>query len=378
MDNLRVYAGLDYHTNNVQVCVMNPQGKVLENKSCPNDAVAIRDAVQRHGSRCLVALEACNGAANLAEELKMYPDWTVSLAHPFYVAKLKKGMDKSDRQDAEVLADLQRVGYLPKVWLAPEWLRDWRWVVRRRQQLVQQQTQIKLRIRAMLREARVPAPEARPWSKAWLVWLTDAPRLGEQARWVISRCLADLARLQQEINQVQQRLQQWAARDALIQRLLQCPGVGLVTAATLRAELGEFDRFRNGKQLARFIGLSPRNDSSGQRQQTGGLIKAGNSELRSLLVQLAHRLRRLDPRWRAWAQQLQARGKPGSLIAAALANRWTRWLHHEMTKPPSGPTPPQDNPPPQGSAGPQSKTRPPRQTGPQRKTTHQQKARPAA
>jgi transposase len=235
-----------------------------------------------------------------------------------------------------------------------------------------------LRIRALLREARVPDPEARPWSKAWLVWLPDAPRLGEQARWVISRCLADLARLRQEIYHVQQRLQQWATGDALIQRLLRCPGVGLVTAATLRAELGEFDRFRNGKQLARFIGLSPRNDSSGQRQQTGGLIKAGNGELRSLLVQLAHRLRRLDPRWRAWAQQLQARGKAGSLIAAALANRWTRWLHHEMTKPPGGTTPPPDSASPPDSAGPQDKTSPPRQPGRPRKTAHRRQARPAA
>ena len=83
MDSVRVFAGLDYHTKSVQVCVMDSDGKRLMNKSCPNDAQAIREQIEQHGNRCLVALEACTGAANLAEELKAFPEWTVNLAHPF-------------------------------------------------------------------------------------------------------------------------------------------------------------------------------------------------------------------------------------------------------------------------------------------------------
>jgi hypothetical protein len=59
MDSVRVYAGLDYHTKSVQVCVMDAAGKGLSNKSCANDAAAIRQHIEQYGQRCFVALEAC-------------------------------------------------------------------------------------------------------------------------------------------------------------------------------------------------------------------------------------------------------------------------------------------------------------------------------
>ena len=92
-----------------------------------------------------------------------------------------------------------------------------------------------------------------------------------------------------------------------------------------------FDRFRTGKQLARFCGLSPRNASSGTRQADAGLVKAGNPELRAVLIELAHRLIRWEARWRELGLKLKGGGKPGSVAAAAVANRWVRWLYHEMT-----------------------------------------------
>ena len=103
-----------------------------------------------------------------------------------------------------------------------------------------------------------------------------------------------------------------------------------MTAVTIRAEVGRFDRFRSGKQLARFCGLSPRNASSGQRQADAGLIKAGSPALRSVLIEAAHRLMRYDDRWKALTTSLIDRGKRKSVVVAAVANRWVRWLHHEM------------------------------------------------
>ena len=107
-------------------------------------------------------------------------------------------------------------------------------------------------------------------------------------------------------------------------------GIGLITAVTLRAEIGRFDRFQSGKQLARFCGLSPRNASSGQRQADAGLIKAGNPQLRAVIIEAAHRLMRYDRRWVEFRQRLRQRQKPVSVIAAAVANRWMRWLYHQM------------------------------------------------
>ena len=103
-----------------------------------------------------------------------------------------------------------------------------------------------------------------------------------------------------------------------------------MTAWTLRAEVGRFDRFRSGKQLARFCGLSPKNASSGQRQADAGLIKAGNPQLRATLIEAAHRLVRFDLRWAELGLRLREAGKPSCVVIAAVANRWVRWLFHQM------------------------------------------------
>jgi transposase len=115
-----------------------------------------------------------------------------------------------------------------------------------------------------------------------------------------------------------------------VTKLLSLRGIGPVTAWVIRAEIGRFDRFASGKQLSRFCGLSPRNASSGMRQADAGLIKAANPLLRATLIEAAHRLARYDPRWNAMNRQMRMRGKPGSVVAAAVANRWMRWLFHEI------------------------------------------------
>ena len=126
------------------------------------------------------------------------------------------------------------------------------------------------------------------------------------------------------------RLREAVAGDPLVEKLLTLKGVGPVTAVTIRAEVGRFDRFRTGKQLARFCGLSPRNASRGTRQADAGLIKAGCPGLREVLIEAAHRLMRYDDRWKALTTSLVGRGKRKSVAAAAVANRWVRWLHHEV------------------------------------------------
>ena len=154
--------------------------------------------------------------------------------------------------------------------------------------------------------------------------------LAHHARWVLDRHLEDLPRLDRALAQVAVRLREVAEGDVVIQHLLEQPGIGLVTACVLRAEIGLFERFRNGKQLARFCGLSPRNASSGARQADASLIRAGNALLRATLIEAAQRLTRCNPRWKAFKARLRAGGKPGSVIAAAVANRWVRGLLHEV------------------------------------------------
>lgn len=326
-----VYTGLDYHDSRVQVCVMDGEGHMKANRWCENSRQAIVGVVEgvARGGQVYAAIEACTGAADLADELVQHAGWSVDLAHPGYVARIKQNPDKHDYGDARMLADLERVGYLPRVWLAPQEIRELRRLVRYRQQLVNEARNTKLRIRALLREHRVKGP-ARAWSAPWRSWLKDGVELPEQSRWIIDQHLAALERHGEAIATAEKRLEEVTAEDQIVQRLLKQPGIGPVTAWTIRAEIGRFDRFRTGKQLAKFCAVTPRNASSGTRQADAGLVPAGNRLLRVILIEAAHRLARYDPRWASLGATMRGNGKPGSVVAAAIANRWVRWLFYQM------------------------------------------------
>ncbi|MFZ0869928.1 MAG: IS110 family transposase [Rhodanobacter sp.] len=328
MSSLTVFVGLDYHQAFVQVCVMDAQGIVLSNRRCENSARRIVEAVKPYGARVAAAIEACCGAAALADEL-LAAGWQVSLAHAAYVNKLKQSPDKTDWSDARLLADLLRVGYLPRVWLPPAELRQLRHVVRYRQQLAEARRNAKLRVTALLRTHRIESA-VRRWTKAWIGAVRSCKALGTEGNWVVGKLLDEVERVQQQLDVVEARLAALTADDPFVQKLLSYVGIGLVTAVMLRAELGDLRRFRSGKQLARFAGLSPRNASSGLKQADAGLIRAGNPQLRAVLIEAAHRLTRCDPRWATLGSQLRSRGKPGSLVAAAVANRWVRWMYHQL------------------------------------------------
>lgn len=329
MASITVFAGLDYHQDSVQVCVIDSKGVVLRNGSYANDATAIGTVVENHGGVVHAAIESCSGAANLAEELVRRSGWTVDLAHPGFVRRMKQNPDKSDFTDARVLADLERAGYLPKVWLAPQPVRELRRLVRYRQQLAGERRRIKLRISGLLRDQRVRAPFA-SGTRGWLHWLATTQEVSPQSQWILQRHAKRLTSLEEDIDDVETRLAQLTKKDPWVAALRKHKGIGPVTAWTLRAEIGRFDRFRSGKQLARFCGLSPRNASSGQRQADAGLVPAGNRELRAVLMETAHRLIRFDERWKGFAQRLLNRGKPKCVVVAAAANRWMRRMFHEM------------------------------------------------
>lgn len=324
----RISVGLDYHQDAVQVAVVNQAGDLLLNRSCANDWRVIRDRVEAVGVVSRGAIEACCGASDLAEQLHRHAGWRLELAHPGYVARMKKSPDKTDFGDARLLADLARVNYVPGVWLAPENLRQLRSMVRHRAALVGERTRHKQRIRALLREYRVRGT-CNPWTKAWEAWLASAP-LAEPIRWIIEEHQSHIAFLSDRIAKVERKLEAMAMDDPIVQRLLRFKGVGRITAWVIRAEIGIFSRFKTGKQVSRFCGLSPRNASSGKRMADAGLVKAGNPLLRSMLIETAHRLKRYDERWKELAERLRSRGKSGPEIAAAVANRWIRSLHHVM------------------------------------------------
>jgi transposase len=207
-------------------------------------------------------------------------------------------------------------------------------LLRDRQTLVKQQRNLKLQIGAVLRDNRRFSRLSR-WTKPWLAWVRQDAQLEAHSRWVIDQRLRRLVWVAEEILVVEQRLEEVTAADGTVRWLRTIAGIGPVASWTLRAEIGRFDRFRTGKQLARYCGLSPCNASSGQRQADAGLIQTANRQLRSTLIETAWSLIQHNPRWRQLAQQLRSRGKPGSVVAAAIANRFVRWLWQQAQNQPA-------------------------------------------
>jgi len=338
MSILTFFVGLDYHQKSVQVCVLESKGSILINRKVDNDLTAITEVVHNaiaaragNGPVCVQAsIEACSGAANLAEELIGDQRWRVTLAHPGIVNRMKQNPDKSDRSDAFVLADLKRIGYLPKVWLAPEEIRELRSLVRHRQQLVKRRTAVKLRIRAILRELRIPsAQELNAWTLGWMAWLKGLPFSAVRS-YLRDELLDELERLDAAIKRTERLLRKSVSDDAVYAKLLEQDGIGFITAVTMRAEIAQFDRFDSGKQLARYCGVTPRNASSGEKQADAGLVKAGNGGLRVVLIEAAQRLINFNAHWRQFAQKMLDKGKPRNVVVAAVANRWLRRLYHQM------------------------------------------------
>jgi len=327
----QVYVGLDYATAFVQVCVLDPSGRVLANGRCDNCCPVIDAFVRRFGRNVRAAIEACSGAANLADQLVHHAGWSLDLAHPGYVQRMKQSPDKTDFGDARMLADLVRVGYLPRVWLAPEAVRELRRLVRRRQDLVERRRALKLQIGGWLRDQRVQEPDGTRWTLRWRAWLKTVP-LPAQTRWVVNDAWAELTQIEKRVASVEKHLGVVTRKDPMVNQLRGLRGLGLITACVIRAEIGDATRFRTGKQLAHYCGLTPRNVSSGLRQADAGLIQAGNRYLRATLMEAAHRLRRFDPRWQAFSQALEARGKKRCVAVAAVANRWIRGLFHELKR----------------------------------------------
>lgn len=336
MENVPVFVGLDYHRQSVQVCVMDEAGRVLSNRSCGNSVLEIAAALRPEWTVRRAAIESCCGAADLAEALIASLRWPLSLAHPGYVARMKHNPDKTDYADAKMLAELSRAGLIPPVWLPPQSVRDLRLLVRLRADLVAGVRAVKTRLLSVLRQQRIAEPRGfGRWCRKWLAWLgSEECALSEQGRFAVGVYLDELDALRTRITKVEARLRDATVGDDLVARLLGIKGVGEVTAWTMRALIGRFDRFVSGKQLARFCAVTPRNASSGPRVADSGMIKAGDPQLKSVVIEAAQRLRRYEPRWRELSESMAQRGKPTSVIIGAIANRWLRGLYHAMKEVP--------------------------------------------
>jgi transposase len=287
------FVGLDVHKDDIAVAIARAGGGAPESRgTIPNRPEAVRTLVRRLGAaatmRCCYEAGPCGyGLQRQLTGLGVVCD----VVAPGLVPVKPGERIKTDRRDALKLARLYRSGELTPVWVpdvAHEALRD---LTRARGDARADQQRARNRLGKFLLRLDLRPPEGvRPWTARHDRWL-DGLRLAEPAqrtvlreyRAAVEEAAARVARLEDEIAEVAQT----GPHAALLGALQTLRGVGLVTAATLVAELGDLRRFDHPSQLMAYVGLVPSEHSSGGRQRRGAITKTGNSHVRHVLVEAA-------------------------------------------------------------------------------------------
>ena len=224
-------------------------------------------------------------------------------------ARVRK--QKTDARDAQHILNLLLENRFPKIWVASPPQRDVWQLLRHRHKLVCFRTSVRNQLQALAMGEGV-CRKKKLWSRAGRQQL-EALALGEWASRRRRELLEMLDRLDASIAELDQAVEQQAAARPAVAGLQQQPGVGPLTGLAVVLAVGPVERFANSKKLVSYLGLNPREDSSGGQQRLGAISKQGNSLLRFLLVEAAQTAARTDPELRRDYQRLKFRR--GSAVA---------------------------------------------------------------
>jgi transposase len=284
---------------------------------------------------CLVGMEGCCGAHHLARQLGAQGH-TVRLMSAAYVRPYVKSQ-KNDTADAEACAEaVQRPGMRFVPVKTPEQL-DLQAVHRVRTRLVTARTRLVNQIRAFLLERGLTVRQGlAALRRALPVILDDAENgLGPAIRALLRELACELRALEERIAAVTSELDRVAKDDPACQRLTTIPGLGPITATALVAAIGDGRAFKKPRDLAAWLGLVPRQHTTGGRPRLLGISKHGNGYLRRLLVEGARALQRVaqrrQDRFTPWLARLAVRAHP-NIVAVALAARLARIAHAVLTR----------------------------------------------
>lgn len=225
---------------------------------------------------------------------------------------------KTDTRDAEHMLDLLRTNRFPRIWVPSLAERDLRQLLVHRMKLVRARTLMKNQLHALAMSQGV-CRKRKLWSvkgRAELEGLALLPWAGRRRK----ELLELLDQLQAAIEPLDQAVEQEAQARAEAVRLMTHPGVGPVVSLAYVLTLGPVERFPNRRKLVSYLGLNPREHSSGGRQRLGAISKQGNSMMRWLLVEAAQTAARYDPELRRAYQRLKFRRVSG-VAKVAIARR---------------------------------------------------------
>lgn len=309
--------GIDLHKKESQICVMDASGKVLEE-------VRIKTSRQKFGElfsgrpHGLVLLEASTESEWVARILEEHGHEVVVADPnfaPMYSTRSKK--IKTDRRDAHALANAARLGAYKKAHRPSDGQRILRTRLAVREQLVRTRAGIITLIRSSLRQEGVGVAKG---STEKFTQRLKQVELSEMTRSVILPLVESCEALNKQIAACDEILGKNAEEDPRIARLTTAPGVGPVVASAFVAAIDDVGRFKKAHQVESYLGLVPREYSSGEKQQRGSIHKGGDGRARWLLVQSAWCIMRSrqNTALKQWATQLaQRRGKWVAIIGLA-------------------------------------------------------------
>lgn len=308
------YVGLDIHTKQITICVLNDNGKVHE-RCTVRDVDQLVRFLNRLPDRFRVCYEASTGYGYFFELLCKVAERVV-VAHPGLLKLIFRSKQKNDRRDAEKLAKLLYVDQVPAVHVPSADVRAWRESITFRRRLVEKRTRSKNGLRCLLRSLRIAAP-ARPglWSRAGTAWLRKLEFENPMHAMKRDLLLDEIDNLNRQIARVEQALAQYAAESAAVQILRSIPGVGIRTAEAVAAFIDDPHRFAHSKQVGSYFGLVPSQDQSGGVNRLGHITREGSSTVRHVLTEAVWQAVRRSPTVKAYLERVQRGDKSRRKIA---------------------------------------------------------------
>lgn len=316
--------GIDLAKSVFQVCAVDHRGKVLFNKT-----------VKRHSMSQLLAntpatevvLESC-ASSNYWAKVFSSQGHDVKLINPAYVRPFVQ-TNKNDAADAQALCEAASRPNMRFVQPKTQRQQDAQLLHRARSRLVSRRTSLVNQTRGLLAEYGLVIPEGLRYVRKQLPRiLEDAENgLSAVARTIFAQQYDELVELDQRIDVLSEQIKQFSQQENQCQRFETVYGVGPMVATSLFATMGNPSHYRNGREFAAFLGLVPRQFSTGGKTKLGGISKRGDCQTRTLLIQGAQaalcRMHLRDDRLSRWATKLKER-RGHNVATVALANKLAR------------------------------------------------------
>jgi len=317
--------GIDIGKNSFHVVGLDGRGAIVLRQKWSRGQVQARLA---NLPPCLIGMEACVGAHHLARRLQALGH-DARLMPAKYVRPYSKGQ-KNDFRDAEAIAEAVQRPTMKFVIVKTSDQLDLQALHRVRARLVSQRTGIINQIRAFLLERGIAVRQGQRFLRAALPRILTAacevlsPRMAR----VIEALADDWRRLDGRIDELSAEIQALADADSACERLMSVPGIGPIISSAVVAAIGTGEAFTKGRDFAAWLGLVPRQMSTGDRTILGRISKRGNRYLRVLFVQAAWVVLIKPTSWhrhglKAWIEAAKKR-LHHNVLAVALANKLAR------------------------------------------------------